>query len=64
MLLIHSQSSGSTAALHGQFSGQVPTDVIEMMLDMVAVEKTQLYCANKRTNRADLVPIWRHVGIL
>lgn len=56
VLLIHSQSSGSTAALHGQFSSQVPTDLIEMILDMAALEKPHLYCANKTTNRADLDP--------
>lgn len=64
VLLIHPQSLGSTAALHGQFSSQVPTDLIEMILHMAALEKPHLYCANKTINRADLVPTWRNVDIL
>lgn len=64
VLLIHPQSSGSTAALHGQFYSQVPTDLIEMILGMAALEKSHLYCANKTTKRADLVLTWRHVDIL
>lgn len=42
VLLILPQSLGSTAALHGQFSSQVPTGLIEMILDIAALQKPHL----------------------